>query len=150
MKGSSTYSYSDHIYIRSNTIENNPTGEAIDSHGANHLYIEDNTITDSRIPMYIAHINEDDRYPVPLHHLTVTGNDIRGNFDAEEQATGIWVLGGIKISDNISKPYQDVIVSGNTLEDAGNLNNGDEKAIFMENVDAPVVENNVFSGADGK
>jgi len=150
MKGSSTYRYSDHIYIRNNTIGNNPTGEAIDSHGANHLYIEDNTITDSRIPMYIAHINEDDRYPVPLHHLTVTGNSIKGIFDAEEQATGIWVLGGIKIAGNISKPYQDVNISGNTLEDAGNWNNGDEKAIFMENVDTPVIENNVFSGADGK
>jgi hypothetical protein len=150
MKGSSTYRHSDHIYIRNNTIENNPAGEAIDSHGANHLYIEDNTITDSRIPIYIAHINDDDRYPVPLHHLTVTGNNIKGNFDAEGQATGIRVIGATKISGDIAKSYQHVIVSGNTLEDAGNWNNGDEKAILMENVDAPVVENNVFSGADGK
>ncbi|AFV22871.1 hypothetical protein Mpsy_0662 [Methanolobus psychrophilus R15] len=150
MKGSSTYRYSDHIYIRNNTIENNPAGEAIDSHGANHLYIEDNTITDSRIPIHIAHINDDDRYPVPLHHLTVAGNNIKGNFDAEGQATGIRVIGATKISGDIAKYYQHVIVSGNTIEDAGNWNNGDEKAILMENVDSPVVENNVFSGADGK
>lgn len=149
MKGSSTYPYSDHVYIRNNTIENNPAGEAIDSHGANYLYIENNTIRDTRTPMFIAHINDDDRYPVPLHHLTVTGNMIEGNFDAEQPA-GIHVLGGTKASDNVTKPYMNVTVSGNTLADTANWNNGEEKAILLENVDAPVVENNAFSGADGK
>ncbi|MDK2912994.1 MAG: hypothetical protein PWR29_1951 [Methanolobus sp.] len=149
MKGSSTYAYSDHIYIRNNTIENNPAGEAIDSHGANYLYVENNTITDSRTPMFIAHINDDDRYPVPLHHLTVTGNMIEGNFDTEQPA-GIHILGGERASDSVIKPYMNITVSGNTLADTANWNNGEEKAILLENVDAPVVENNVFSGADGK
>ncbi|MDN5310619.1 MAG: hypothetical protein PWP14_2013 [Methanolobus sp.] len=149
MKGSSTYAYSDHIYIRNNTIENNPAGEAIDSHGANYLYVENNTITYSRTPMFIAHINDDDRYPVPLHHLTVTGNMIEGNFDTEQPA-GIHILGGERASDSVIKPYMNITVSGNTLADTANWNNGEEKAILLENVDAPVVENNVFSGADGK
>ncbi|TGC07433.1 right-handed parallel beta-helix repeat-containing protein, partial [Methanolobus halotolerans] len=145
-KGSSTYQYSEYIYIRNNTIENNPVWEGIDSHGANYLFIEDNEIIDCRIPISVAQINSDDKYPVPVHDVTVTGNYIKGDFTAEKQDSGIYVLGGRNSARTVVKPYFKVNVSDNTIVDVNNWLEGDEGAIVLKNVDDAVVNNNDIAG----
>ncbi|MDP2216893.1 MAG: right-handed parallel beta-helix repeat-containing protein [Methanolobus sp.] len=149
MKASSTYDYSEYLYIRSNIIENIPTGEAIDSHGANHLYIEDNTITDCRIPMYIVHINDDDKYPAALSNLSVTGNYVKGNYAAEKQDPGIYVFGGRNAAGTITMPYMNVNISGNRIEDVNNWLLGNDGAIVFKNVDGAMIDSNEISGAGG-
>jgi parallel beta-helix repeat protein len=147
MKAGSTYSYSDHIYIRSNTIENNPTGEAIDSHGANNLYIENNMITDCRIPMYLVHVNDDDKYPAALSELSVTGNYVKGNYAAAKQDPGIYVFGGSNAAG--TTPYMGVNISGNTIKDVNNWLLGNDGAIVLKNVNGAILDGNDISGAGG-
>jgi len=149
MKAGSSSAYSEYIYIRSNVLENNPTGEAIDSHGANHLFIENNVITDCRIPMYIVQINDDDAYPTALSNLSVTGNTINGNYAAEKQDPGIYVFGGRNKAGTVTKPYQNVDISGNTIKDVNNWLLGNDGAIVLKDVDGAMLSDNVISGAGG-
>jgi len=147
MKASSTYDYSEHIYIRGNIIGNNPTGEAIDSHGANNLYIEGNTITNCRIPMYLVHVNDDDKYPAALNDLSVTGNYVKGNYAAAKQDPGIYVFGGSNAAG--TTPYTNVNISGNRIEDVNNWLLGNDGAIVLKNVDGAMIDSNEISGVGG-
>jgi parallel beta-helix repeat protein len=149
MKSSSAYEYSEYVYIRGNTIENNPVSEGIDSHGANHLYIENNTIRDTRIPIILVHVNDDDKYPEPLHNLSVTGNSVIGNLSLDKQDSGIYILGGVSKDGTVVQPYQAVKVSGNTIADVNNWLVSDDGAIVLRNIDGAVIENNEISGAGG-
>ncbi|MDW7732228.1 MAG: right-handed parallel beta-helix repeat-containing protein, partial [Methanolobus sp.] len=141
--GSSSYKYSEYIYIRNNVVENNPGWEGIDSHGANYLFIENNTVTDCKIPISVTQANDDDRYPVPVHSLKVTGNNIEGNFSAENQDLAIKVSGGNNNDNTVTKPYLKVTVSDNNIEDRNSWLS-DETAIVMSNVNDAVVENNII------
>jgi hypothetical protein len=147
-KGSSTYSYSEYIYIRNNTIENNPMWEGIDSHGANHVYILDNTVTDCRIPISVAQINSDNQYPEPVHNITIKGNYVKGNMSAAKQDSGIYVLGG-RGSGGTIQSYRDVIVSDNTIVDVNNWLHSNDGGIVLMNVDGARVYNNIISNAGG-
>ncbi len=149
MKDSSAYDYSEYVYIRGNTIENNPTGEAIDSHGADDLYIENNNITDCRIPIIVLHINYDDKYPVALSNLSVIGNSVKGNLSLEKQNSGIYIFGGASNNGTVKQPYQEVNVSGNTIVDVNNWLETEDGAIVLRNIDGAVIENNEISGAGG-
>jgi len=149
MKSSSAYEYSEYVYIRGNTIENNPVSEGIDSHGANNLYIENNTIRDTRIPIILVHINDDDKYPEPLHNLSVTGNSVIGNLSLDKQDAGIYIFGGISKDGTVVQPYQAVKVSGNNIADVNNWLVSDDGAIVLRNIDGAVIENNEISGAGG-
>ncbi|MDW7731753.1 MAG: right-handed parallel beta-helix repeat-containing protein [Methanolobus sp.] len=147
--GSSTYQYSEYIYIRNNTIENNPVWEGIDSLGANYLFIEDNEITDCRIPISVAQINTDGKYPVPVHDVTITGNYVKGDFTAEKQDSGIYVLGGHNSAWTSFQPYQKVTVSENTIVDVNNWLFSDDGAIVLQNVNEAHVDNNDINGVGG-
>ncbi|TGC06944.1 right-handed parallel beta-helix repeat-containing protein [Methanolobus halotolerans] len=147
-KASSTFQYSEYIYIRNNTIENNPGWQGIDSHGANYLFIEDNEVTDCKIPISVAHVNDDDRYPVPLHDLIVSGNQIKGNFSAEDEHSAITVSGGNNRADTVSKAYLRATVSGNNISDSNNWLS-EETAVLLHNVPNAVVENNTVFEDDG-
>jgi parallel beta-helix repeat protein len=149
MKSSSAYNYSEYVYILGNTIENNPTGEAIDSHGANNLYIENNNVTDCRIPIIVLHINDDDKYPVALSNLSVIGNSITGDLSLEKQNSGIYIFGGASNDGTVKQPYQEVNVSGNTIVDVNNWLETEDGAIVLRNIDGAVIENNKVSGAGG-
>jgi hypothetical protein len=149
MKSSSTYAYSEYVYIRGNTIENNPVSEGIDSHGANHLYVENNTIKDTRIPIILIHVNDDDKYPEALHNLSVVGNSVTGNLNLDKQDAGIYVFGGISKDGTVIQPYQAVTVSGNNIADVNNWLVSDNGGIVMRNIDGAVIENNEISGAGG-
>ncbi|MDP2216895.1 MAG: right-handed parallel beta-helix repeat-containing protein [Methanolobus sp.] len=149
MKDSSTYDYSEYVYIRGNTLENNPTGEAIDSHGANNLYVENNTITDCRIPIYIVHVNHDDKYPAALSNLSVIGNSVTGDLSLEKQNSGIYIFGGVSRDGTIVQPYQGLNISGNTIADVNNWLVSDDGAIVLRNINGAVIENNDISGAGG-
>jgi parallel beta-helix repeat protein len=149
MKSSSAYNYSEYVYILGNTIENNPTGEAIDSHGANNLYIENNNVTDCRIPIIVLHVNDDDKYPVALSNLSVTGNSITGNLSLEKQNSGIYILGGASNDGTVEQPYREVNVSGNIIADVNNWLETEGGAIVLRNIDGAVIENNEVSGAGG-
>ncbi|WP_406657748.1 right-handed parallel beta-helix repeat-containing protein [Methanolobus sp. ZRKC2] len=147
-KGSSTYQYSEYIYIRNNIVENNPGWEGIDSHGANYLFIENNEITDCKIPISVTQVNDDDRYPVPLRDLKISGNKIRGSFSEENQDSAINVFGGNNNDNTVIKPYFKVTISGNNIEDRNKWLSVDT-AMTMHNVDNAVVENNIISGNSG-
>jgi len=147
-KGSSIYRYSEYIYIRNNVVENNPMWEGIDSHGANHVYILDNTITDCRIPISVAQINSDNLYPEPVHNVTIRGNYIKGNMSASKQDSGIYVLGG-RASGGIIQPYRDVIISGNTVSDVNNWLHSNDGGIVLMNVDGARVFGNKISNVGG-
>ncbi|MCQ6963401.1 hypothetical protein PV02_09860 [Methanolobus chelungpuianus] len=147
MKSSSAYEYSEYVYIRGNTIENNPVSEGIDSHGANNLYIENNTIRDTRIPIILIHVNDDDNYPEALHNLSVTGNSVIGNLSLDKQDAGIYIFGGISKDGTVVQPYQAVKVSGNNITDVNNWLLNEGGAIMLRNTDGAVIENNEISGA---
>ena len=147
-KGSSTYRYSEYIYIRNNTIENNPMWEGIDSHGANHVYILDNTIKDCRIPISVAQINSDNIYPEPVHNVTIKGNYIKGNMSAAKQDSGIYVIGGRGPGGSV-QPYRDVVVSDNTVVDVNNWLHSNDGGIVLMNVDGALVYNNKISNVGG-
>ncbi|WP_406657747.1 right-handed parallel beta-helix repeat-containing protein [Methanolobus sp. ZRKC2] len=147
--GSSTYQYSENIYIRNNTIENNPVWEGIDSLGANNLFIEDNEIIDCRIPISVAQINTDGKYPVPVHDVTIKGNYLKGDFSAEKQDSGIYVLGGHNSAWTVLQPYQRVTVSENTIVDVNNWLFSDDGAIVLQNVNEASVDDNMISGVGG-
>ena len=147
-KGSTAYSYSEYIYIRNNTLENNPRWEGIDSHGANHIYILDNTITDCRIPISVAQINGDNLYPEPVHNVTIKGNYIKGNMSASLQDSGIYVIGG-RGPGGLIQPYRDVIISDNTISDVNNWLHSNDGGIVLMNVDGASVFGNEISNVGG-
>ncbi|QLC49634.1 right-handed parallel beta-helix repeat-containing protein [Methanolobus zinderi] len=147
--GSSEYQYSEYIYITNNTIENNPVWEGIDSLGANYLFIEDNEIIDCRIPISVAQINTDGKYPVPVHDVSITGNYIEGDYTAEKQDSGIYVLGGHDSAWTSFQPYKKITVSENTIVDVNNWLFSDDGAIVLQNVDEASVDNNEISGVGG-
>ncbi|KXS42811.1 MAG: PKD domain-containing protein [Methanolobus sp. T82-4] len=147
-RAGSEYQYSEYIYIRNNTIENNPGWEGIDSHGANYLFIENNEITDVKIPISIGQINEDDRYPVPVHTLNIEGNMILGNFSAESEYPAIKVFGGNNSDDTVSKPYLRATISANTISDRNNWLSEDN-AVVLQNVPDAVIDNNTVSSDAG-
>lgn len=146
-KGSSSYSYSEYIYIRSNTVENNPVWEGIDSHGSSNLFIEDNTITDCKIPIAVSHSTSDDSYSETLHDVTITGNQIQGYTNGQKQDSGIYVIGGH--GGVVLKPITNVKISDNTIRDVNNWLISDDGAIVMQSVDGATVENNDISGVGG-
>ncbi|MDW7731752.1 MAG: right-handed parallel beta-helix repeat-containing protein [Methanolobus sp.] len=145
-KGNNAYKYSEYIYIRNNTIENNPVWEGIDSHGANYLFIENNKIIDCRIPISISHITEDNIYAESLHDVMITGNYIDGNLDAAKQDSGIYVIGG---RGGASAPYVNVTLKDNTITEVNNWLYGDDGAIVLQNVDKALVYNNNISKVGG-
>jgi hypothetical protein len=147
-KGSTAYSYSEYIYIRNNVVENNPMWEGIDSHGANHVYILDNTVINCRIPISVAQINSDNLYPEPVHNVTIQGNYIKGNMSASKQDSGIYVLGG-RASGGIIQPYMDVIISDNTISDVNNWLYSNDGGIVLINVDGARVFGNKISNVGG-
>ncbi|MDN5310613.1 MAG: hypothetical protein PWP14_2007 [Methanolobus sp.] len=147
-KGSTAYSYSEYIYIRNNTLENNPRWEGIDSHGANHVYILDNTITDCRIPISVAQINGDNLYPEPVHNVTIKGNYIKGNMSASLQDSGIYVIGG-RGPGGLIQPYRDVIISDNTISDVNNWLHSNDGGIVLMHVEGAQVYNNTISNVGG-
>jgi nitrous oxidase accessory protein NosD len=147
-KGSSTYSYSEYIYIRNNTIENNPMWEGIDSHGANHVYILDNTITDCRIPISVAQMNSDNQYPEPVHNVVIKGNYVKGNMNATRQDSGIYVIGG-RIPGGGVQPYRDVIIAENTIEDVNNWLHSNDGGIVLMHVDGAQIYKNKISNVGG-
>ncbi|TGC07434.1 right-handed parallel beta-helix repeat-containing protein [Methanolobus halotolerans] len=148
-KGSTSYKYAEYIYIRNNIVENNPMWEGIDSHGANHLYIENNEVTDCRIPISVSHITEDDTYTESLHDVTITGNYIKGNFDAAKQDSGIYVLGGRNNARTVVKPYINVVLKDNTITEVNNWLYRDDGAIVVRNVDEVLIYNNSISKVGG-
>ncbi len=147
-KGSSTYAYSEYIYIRNNVIENNPMWEGIDSHGANHVYILDNTVKNCRIPISVAQINSDNKYPEPVHNVTITGNYVKGNMSAPKQDSGIYVLGGRGPGGSV-QPYRNVIVSDNTISDVNNWLHSNDGGIVLMGVDGAKVYNNKIANVGG-
>ncbi|TGC06943.1 right-handed parallel beta-helix repeat-containing protein [Methanolobus halotolerans] len=146
-KGSSSYQYSEYIYIRNNHIENNPVWEGIDSHGSNNIYIEDNTIKDVKIPIAVSHSTSDGSYSQTLQGVKITGNYIEGYTNGQKQDSGIYVIGGH--GGTVLKPISRVIVSGNTLVDVNNWLVSDDGAIVLQSVERAVVENNNIIGAGG-
>jgi hypothetical protein len=147
-KGSSTYTYSEYIYIRNNTIENNPMWEGIDSHGANHVYILDNTVKNCRIPISVAQINSDNKYPEPVHNVTIKGNYVKGNMSAAKQDSGIYVVGG-RVPGGSVQPYRDVIISDNTVTDVNNWLHSNDGGIVLIGVDGAKVYNNKIMNVGG-
>ncbi|KXS40685.1 MAG: hypothetical protein AWU59_2438 [Methanolobus sp. T82-4] len=145
-KGSNEYRYSEYIYIRNNIIENNPMWEGIDSHGSNHLYIENNRIIDCRIPISVSHITEDNIYPESLHDVSITGNYIDGNLDAAKQDSGIYVIGGRNGGET---PYINVTLKDNVIKEVNNWLYGDDGAIVLQNVDKALIYNNSISDVGG-
>ncbi|WP_406657746.1 right-handed parallel beta-helix repeat-containing protein [Methanolobus sp. ZRKC2] len=145
-KGNNAYKYSEYIYIRNNTVENNPMWEGIDSHGSNHLYIENNRIIDCRIPISVSHITEDNIYAESLHDVSITGNYIDGNLDAAKQDSGIYVIGG---RNGASTPYINITLKDNTITEVNNWLFGDDGAIVLQNVDEVLVYNNTISKVGG-
>ncbi|KXS42813.1 MAG: PKD domain-containing protein [Methanolobus sp. T82-4] len=146
-KGGSSYKYSEYIYIRNNHIENNPVWEGIDSHGSNNIYIEDNTITDVKIPIAVSHSTSDGSYPETLHDVKITGNQIQGYTNGQKQDSGIYVIGGH--GGAVLEPISRVIVSDNTIRDVNNWLISDDGAIVLQSVEKAVVENNDISGVGG-
>jgi hypothetical protein len=146
-KGSSAYKYSENIYIRKNTIENNPVWEGIDSHGSKNIYIEDNNITDVKIPIAVSHSTSDGSYPETLHGVKITGNYIQGYTNGQKQDSGIYVIGGH--GGTVLAPIQRVIVSDNTIRDVNNWLIADDGAIVLQSVEKAIVENNDISGVGG-
>jgi len=147
-KGTSTYTYSEYIYIRNNTIQNNPMWEGIDSHGANHVYILDNTVENCRIPISVAQINSDNKYPEPVHNVTITGNYVKGNMSAAKQDSGIYVLGGRGPGGSV-QPYKNVIISDNTISDVNNWLHSNDGGIVLMGVDGAKVYNNKIENVGG-
>jgi hypothetical protein len=147
-KGSSTYTYSEYIYIRNNTIQNNPMWEGIDSHGANHVYILDNTVENCRIPISVAQINSDNKYPEPVHNVTIKGNYVKGNMSAAKQDSGIYVLGGRGPGGSV-QPYRNVIISDNTITDVNNWLHSNDGGIVLMGVDGARVYNNKIANVGG-
>ncbi len=148
-KGSSTEEYSEYIYIRNNTIENNPAWEGIDSHGANYLFIENNSVIDCKTPIWVSNVNYDDEYTETVRNLSITGNYVKGNYNAEKQDSGIYVLGGHNTAGTIFVPYENVTVSDNMITDVNNWLVADDGAIVLHNVDEAYVDNNKISGVGG-
>ncbi|MDW7732229.1 MAG: right-handed parallel beta-helix repeat-containing protein [Methanolobus sp.] len=146
-KGSSSYKYSEYIYIRHNTVENNPVWEGIDSHGSNNLFIEDNTITDVKIPIAVSQSTSEDQYSEALHDVKITGNQIQGYTNGQKQDSGIYVIGGH--GGMVLKPVTNVTVSDNTLKDVNNWLISDDGAIVLQSVDGATVENNDINGVGG-
>ncbi|WP_406656526.1 right-handed parallel beta-helix repeat-containing protein [Methanolobus sp. ZRKC2] len=146
-KGSSAYEYSENIYIRKNTIENNPVWEGIDSHGSRNIFIEDNRITDVKIPIAVSHSTSDGNYPETLHGVKITGNYIQGYTNGQRQDSGIYVIGGH--GGTVLKPISRVLISGNTIRDVNNWLVADDGAIVLQSVERAVVTNNDISGVGG-
>lgn len=146
-KGSSAYKYSDGIYIRENTIDNNPVWEGIDSHGSKNIYIEDNKITNVKIPIAVSHSTSDGKYPETLEGVKITGNYIQGYTNGQKQDSGIYVIGGH--GGTVLAPITRVIVSDNTIRNVNNWLIADDGAIVLQSVERAVVENNDISGVGG-